>query len=77
MFCLLPLLLVFSEAQARGYRGQGYGTTTGGWDEDGYGPLAKGCAINLKQGLKTVCVTYEVSKNFVLSFPNGFLHCFQ
>jgi peroxidase len=59
MFCLLPLLLVFSEAQARGYRGQGYGTTTGGWDEDGYGPLAKGCAINVKQGLKTVCVTYE------------------
>jgi len=67
MFCLLPLLLVFSPAQPQpeypsqpqNYPGQGYGGS-GGWDDgDGYGPLAKGCAIMVKQGKINVCVRYE------------------
>jgi len=69
MFCLLPLLLVFSPAQPQpeypsqpqNYQGQGYMSgNTGGWDDgDGYGPLAKGCAIMVKQGKINVCVRYE------------------
>merc|ERR1712042_206253 len=68
MFCLLPLLLVFSPAQPQpeypsqpqNYPGQGYMGGSGGWDDgDGYGPLAKGCAIMVKQGKINVCVRYE------------------
>jgi len=33
---------------------------SGDWDDgDGYGPLAKGCAIMVKQGKMNVCVRYE------------------
>merc|ERR1712142_31970 len=63
MFCLLPLLLVFSPAQPQttGYnQGPEYTGGSGDWDDgDGYGPLAKGCAIMVKQGKINVCVRYE------------------